>query len=182
MKYYDCIFLDRDGTINPDPPPGYISKLENFEFYNFTFEALKTFLKITNKFIIISNQSGVSRGIIKEIDLIKINNFIIREFSNHSIPLLKIYYCTDHPDDASINRKPGEGMFLSAKKDFDINLTNCLMIGDSFSDMKPAFKLNMDSMLVMTGNGKVDKNCFEKDFSPTFFAKNILNGAKLLVR
>ena len=114
--------------------------------------------------------------------LIKINNFIIREFSNHSIPLLKIYYCTDHPNKASINRKPGEGMFLSANKDFDINLSNCLMIGDSFSDMEPAFKLGMDSMLVMTGNGKVDKNCFEKDSSPTFFAKNILKGAKLLVK
>ena len=182
MKYYDCIFLDRDGTINPDPPPGYISKLENFKFYNFTFEALKILSKITKNFIIVTNQSGVSRGDICEADLIRINNFIIREFLNHSIPLLDIYYCTDHPDDVSINRKPGVGMFLSANKDFDINLSNCLMIGDSLSDMKPAFKLNMDSMLVMTGNGKVDKNCFEKDSSPTFYAKNILNGAKLLVR
>ena len=182
MKYYDCIFLDRDGTINLDPVPGYISKLENFKFYNFTFEALKILSKITKNFIIVTNQSGVSRGIIHEDDLIRINNFIIREFLNHNIPLLNIYYCTDHPDDASINRKPGVGMFLSANKDFDINLSNCLMIGDSLSDMKPAFKLNMDSMLVMTGNGKVDKNCFEKDSPPTFYAKNILNGAKLLVR
>ena len=182
MKYYDCIFLDRDGTINPDPPPGYISKLENFKFYNFTFEALRILSKITKNFIIVTNQSGVSRGIIREDDLIRINNFIIREFLNHGIPLLNIYYCTNHPDDASINRKPGEGMFLNANKDFDINLSNCLMIGDSFSDMEPAFKLNMDSMLVMTGNGKADKDCFEKDSFPTFFAKNILNGAKLLVR
>ena len=182
MKYYDCIFLDRDGTINPDHPPGYISKLEDFKFYNFTFEALRILSKITKSFIIVTNQSGVSRGIIREDDLIRINNFIIREFFNHSIPLLNIYYCTNHPDDASINRKPGVGMFLSANKDFDINLSNCLMIGDSFSDMEPAFKLNMDSMLVMTGNDKADKDCFEKDCFPTFFVKNILNGARLLVR
>jgi len=73
-------------------------------------------------------------------------------------------------------------MFLSASKDFDINLSNCLMIGDSFSDMEPAFKLGMDSMLVMTGNGKAYKNCFETGSSPTFFAENILKGAKSLVK
>jgi len=182
MKYYECIFLDRDGTINPDSAPGYISKLENFKFYNFTFEALRILSKITKNFIIVTNQSGVSRGIIKKDDLIEINNFISREFSSQNIPLLNIYYCTDHPDDASINRKPRTGMFLNASKDYDIDLSNCLMIGDSFSDMLPAFKLNMDCMLVMTGNGSSDKDCFEKDSFPTFFAKNILNGAKLLVR
>ena len=182
MKYYECIFLDRDGTINPDPPPGYISKLENFKFYNFTFEALRILSKITKNFIIVTNQSGVSRGIIKEDDLIEINNFISREFLSQNIPLLKIYYCTDHPNDASINRKPSVGMFLNASKDYDIDLSNCLMIGDSFSDMEPAFKLNMDCMLLMTGNGKIHKKYFVNDFSPTFFANNILNGARLLVK
>ncbi len=182
MKYYECIFLDRDGTINPDPPPGYISKLENFKFYNFTFEALRILSKTTKNFIIVTNQSGVSRGIIKEDDLIEISNFISRELLSQNIPLLNIYYCTDHPDNASINRKPGVGMFLNASKDYDIDLSNCLMIGDSFSDIEPALKLGMDSMLLMTGNGKIHKKHFGNDSSPTFFAKNILNGAKLLVK
>ena len=72
--------------------------------------------------------------------------------------------------------------YYDIKKDYDIDLSNCLMIGDSFTDMEPAFKLNMDCMLLMTGNGKIHKKYFVNDFSPTFFANNILNGARLLVK
>ena len=70
---YECIFLDRDGTINIDP--GYISKVEDFEFYDYTFNALELLSSLTKYFIIITNQSGVSRGLIEEKELIKINNF-----------------------------------------------------------------------------------------------------------
>ena len=61
---YECIFLDRDGTINIDP--GYISSVEGFKFYDHTFKSLKILSSLTKFFIIITNQSGVSRGIIKE--------------------------------------------------------------------------------------------------------------------
>ena len=75
-KKYDCIFLDRDGTINIDP--GYISDVKNFEFYDYVFDALRVLSKISKKFIIVTNQSGVSRGLIKETKLIEINNFIYK--------------------------------------------------------------------------------------------------------
>ena len=58
------VFLDRDGTINIDP--GYISDLKHFKFYDYTFEALQLLKTLSNNFIIITNQSGVSRGLIKE--------------------------------------------------------------------------------------------------------------------
>ena len=67
MKKYDTIFLDRDGTINFDP--GYISSLDDFKFYDFTLKALKNLKKITKQFCIITNQSGVARGIIDPDDL-----------------------------------------------------------------------------------------------------------------
>ena len=44
MKNYDCIFLDRDGTINPDP--GYISSIDDFEFFDFTLFALRKIAKV----------------------------------------------------------------------------------------------------------------------------------------
>ena len=53
MGKYDCIFFDRDGTINHDP--GYISKLKDFIFFEFTISALNLLASITNKFIIITN-------------------------------------------------------------------------------------------------------------------------------
>ena len=180
MKKYECIFFDRDGTINYDP--GYISKLIDFNFFEFTVEAMTLLANITDKLIMVSNQSGVSRGLIDEADLIQINNFIMDELRNHNIPIKKIYYCTDHPDFASDRRKPGLGMFLEASKDFDINLSNCLMIGDSNVDIQPAYKLGMDSMLVLTGKGQEAQHEFSSSNKPNYITKNILTGARLLNR
>ena len=67
MKNYDCIFLDRDGTINPDP--GYISSIDNFKFFDFTLSALKKIAKLENQFCIITKQSGISRGLKKQEDI-----------------------------------------------------------------------------------------------------------------
>ena len=180
MGKYDCIFFDRDGTINYDP--GYISKLKDFIFFDFTISALKLLSSITNKFIIVTNQSGVSRGLIKENDLLKINGFIMNELKKNKLPLLKIYYCTDHPDRATNRRKPGSGMFLDATRDYNIDLSNCLMIGDSISDIHPANNLGMDSMLVLTGNGESHHGRFNKDNEPTYVSQNIFTGAILLTQ
>jgi len=178
MKKYDCIFFDRDGTINYDP--GYIKNIKHFKFFDFTIEAMVLLASVSEKFIMVTNQSGVGRGLIDEIDLLQINNYIINEFTNNDIPLLKIYYCTDHPDIASERRKPGLGMFLEASKDFDINLVDCLMIGDSVSDIEPAVDLGMDSMLVLTGNGENARYRMDDNIKPKYITKNILTGAWLL--
>jgi len=179
MLKYDCIFFDRDGTVNHDP--GYISNINEFRFFEYTINAFKLLKSISTKFIIVSNQSGISRGLINESSLIEINNYIMDEFAKNNIPLLKIYYCADHPDSTSSRRKPGVGMFLEASKEFNLNLPNCLMIGDSISDIQPAKTLGMEAMLVLTGNGNDHQNRFSKNDAPNYFAKNILTGAKLLV-
>ena len=133
---YECILLDRDGTLNIDP--GYISSVKNFEFYDYTFKALNLLNQLTKKFIIITNQSGVSRGIIKKEELAKINSFIHSQFLKNKLNLLDIYCCYDHPDNASDFRKPGLGMFLQASSEHNIDLTKCIMIGDSYKDIAPA--------------------------------------------
>ena len=179
-KKYDCIFLDRDGTINIDP--GYISDVKNFKFYDYTFDALQVLNKLSNKFIIITNQSGVSRGIIKINKFIEINRFIYKSFAENNINLLNIYFCTDHPKKATARRKPGIGMFLEASNDFSIELSNCLMIGDSSSDILPAFNLGMDSMLVLSGRGKTFVESFDENFKPNYISENLWTGARELVK
>ena len=119
MKKYDTIFLDRDGTLNLDP--GYINSLNNFKFFDYTLKSLINLKKVTNQFCIITNQSGVARGLIEIDQLSSIHNFILNKFFENKLNLLGIYYCTDHPDNASINRKPGIGLFEQAAKDHKIN-------------------------------------------------------------
>ena len=178
MKKFDCIFLDRDGTLNPDP--GYINNILDYNFYDFTLPALKMMSKNYNRFCIVSNQSGVARGLIQINSLNTINDFIREKFSENSISLLDIYMSFDHPDNASTNRKPGAGMFLKAKKEYNLKLSKCLMVGDSISDMEAGINLGMETMLVLTGKGhKTLKNCRHKE-SITYFAKNIYEGFKQL--
>ena len=152
MKKYDCIFLDRDGTLNPDP--GYINSLKDYKFYDFTIPALRFMSRKNNRFCIVTNQSGVGRGLISMDDLRSINNFIKKEFKRNGLKLIDIYMCFDRPDNASNYRKPGSGMFLDAESDHNLKLSECLMVGDSLKDMEVGHKLGMETLLVLTGNGE----------------------------
>ena len=73
-------------------------------------------------------------------------------------------------------------MFLDSARDYNIDLSNCLMIGDSISDIQPANNLGMDSMLVLTGNGKNHHSRLSEDNKPTYVSQNILTGAELLTQ
>ena len=179
-RKYECIFLDRDGTINFDP--GYIPSVQDLKFYDYTFKALRLLKPLTKSFIIITNQSGVSRGLIEEKKLIEINSFIYSKFLENKLNLLDIYFCTDLPEVGSIFRKPGVGMFLQASSDYNIDLTKCIMIGDSFKDIVPANELGMSSLLVLSGNGKKDLNKFDHLCKPDHIAKNLFLGAEHLVK
>ena len=180
IREYECIFLDRDGTINFDP--GYISSIKDFKFYDYTFKALRLLKSLTKSFIIITNQSGVSRGIIKENKLIEINSFILSKFLENRLNLLDIYYCTDLPEHASSYRKPGVSMFLQASIEYNIDLTKCIMIGDSYKDIVPANELGMSSLFVLSGNGKKDLHKFDERCSPKYIAENLFFGAEELVK
>ena len=177
---YECIFRDRDGTINFDP--GYISSVKNLKFYDYTFKALRLLKPLTKSFIIVTNQSGVSRGLIKEKKLIEINSFIYSKFLENKLNLLDIYFCTDLPEVGSTFRKPGVGMFLQASSDYDIDLTKCIMIGDSYIDIVPANELGMSSLFVLSGNGKQDLHKFDHLFKPDHIAENLFLGAEHLIK
>ena len=176
MKKYDAIFLDRDGTINHDP--GYIASLDDFEFFDFTFEALKNLKKLTDRFCIITNQSGVARGIIDPDNLSMIHDHILNQFFNQDLNLIGIYYCTDHADNPTANRKPGIGMFIKAAKDHKIDLKKSLMIGDNFCDIEAARLCQMESVLVLTGKGEKTKKI--TNMKPTYISNNLLDASMIL--
>ncbi|MBC8322700.1 MAG: HAD family hydrolase [Candidatus Marinimicrobia bacterium] len=178
MKTYDTIFLDRDGTLNPDP--GYISDLKDFSFFPFTMDALKKMSKCCKRFCIVSNQSGIGRGLIDERKLNEIHDYIRASFAEKNLKLTDIYFCPDHPDDASEDRKPGTGMFDKAAFDHGIEMKNSLLVGDAGSDMEAGAKLNMDTMLVLTGKGPETLQKLNEKLTPKFVVENLLVGAELI--
>ena len=171
IKNYDCIFIDRDGTINFDP--GYINNLSDFKFFEFSLDALKLLSSKGLRFCIISNQSGVGRGIIKKSSLFKINNFIIESCKNNKINLIDIFNCYDLPNSGSKMRKPNTGMFIEASKKHNISLENSLMVGDWVTDIKPANLLGMDSVLVLTGRGQKALSYFDETLKSTYVINDI---------
>ena len=121
------IFLDRDGTINEDKH--YIYKIENFEFISGAVTALKLFQSAGYKLIIITNQSGIAKGIYEEKDFLILNNYMCSTLAKEGILINGVYYCPHHPD-AKISmykvdcdcRKPKLGLYKKAIYDFNVDL------------------------------------------------------------
>tara|TARA_X000000368_G_C23035740_1_gene714504 strand:+ start:215 stop:757 length:543 start_codon:yes stop_codon:yes gene_type:complete len=174
---FDAIFLDRDGTISYDPY-GYINSLSDYNFFEYTFEALDTFNKYTDKFIIVTNQSGLSSGKINIENLEEINAFIYKEFEKRNLPLKKIYFAENYDESYHSMRKPGIGMFTKAKEEFDIDLSKSLMIGDSIVDMQVGDRLDMKTIFLLTGFGQEYLSEVEQKCSPNLIAKDLLHASK----
>lgn len=132
---YDILLLDRDGVINKLRPNDYVKCWEEFEFLPGVLDALALWSKHFKHIFIVTNQRGVGKGVMTEADLNTIHERMICEIEAHEGRIDKIYYCTALTETDS-NRKPGNGMFLQILHDYPYILReNCLMVGDSDSDM-----------------------------------------------
>tara|TARA_S200000501_G_scaffold371800_1_gene415599 strand:+ start:1598 stop:2146 length:549 start_codon:yes stop_codon:yes gene_type:complete len=174
---FDAIFLDRDGTISHDPY-GYINNLSDYHFFDFTFEALNLLNNFTEKFVIVTNQSGLSTGKIDSKNLNEIHNYIFEEFEKRNLPLKKIYFAENYEESYDSMRKPGVGMFKKASEEFQINLSNSLMIGDSIVDVEAGERLNMKTIFLLTGMGKDYINQVVSTCNVDLISKDLLEAAK----
>ena len=130
------LFLDRDGVINHETVGDYITNWKDFRFYEGVKEALKIFASRFGRIIIITNQRGVSKGLMTEDDLLDIHTNMEEAIAAAGGRIDRIYYCLDMHND-SPNRKPNPGMGYMARRDFpEIDFTKTLMIGNTMGDMQ----------------------------------------------
>ncbi len=148
-----AIFLDRDGTLNPDP--GYISSPDDFNIFSGVAEALSRLQNAGFLLILITNQSGISRGLISPAQLEKIHEKLQTQLAVSGTRLDAIYYCPHHPDFPYIDglsdcncRKPAPGMILQAIKEHNIDPASSFMVGDRSSDIKIALKTGVTPVLI----------------------------------
>lgn len=129
------LFLDRDGVINYEKKDDYIRNWQEFRFYEGAKEALKTFAEKFGIIIVVSNQRGISKGLMTEDDLANIHQNMQREIESSGGRIDGIYYCTAI-DSKDPYRKPNPGMAFSAKQDFpEIDLSKSIIAGNKPSDM-----------------------------------------------
>ena len=156
-----AIFLDRDGTLNPDP--GYISSPDDFELYDNILPALAMLMKTDLPLILVTNQSGIGRGIIEEPALAEIHEKLDQNLSSAGVFLTEKYYCPHVPKDNCGCRKPKSDLFMQAKKDHDLDLATSYLIGDSLCDVNAAEAIGGYSILVRTGNGRETEAKLNRD-------------------
>jgi D-glycero-D-manno-heptose 1,7-bisphosphate phosphatase len=179
-----AIFLDRDGTLNEDP--GYLGDSQVLSLYPDTGKAL-AFLKnkLNFKLIVISNQSGIARGLItkEKVDAVnaKVNELLLKE----NVQIDAFYYCPYHPDFSSEEecacRKPSPELVLRSAAEFNIDLSKSYFIGDAVSDIECGFNANLKTILVKTGYGKDSFPILQKlNKMPSFVAENILDACNFI--
>ena len=112
MEKIKVFFIDRDGVINKEI--GYLYEVEKFEFIDGVIEALRFIQSKGFKIIIITNQSGIGRGMYTREEFIDLNKWMIDFLSTKKVEILDVFYCPHTPDDNCSCRKPLPGMFLDA--------------------------------------------------------------------
>lgn len=181
-----AVFLDRDGTINEDV--GYPSSFEQIKIFPFSFEAIRKINEAGLLAIIVTNQSGISRGFFKEEDLLKIHEKLQEIFKKKGAHFDAIYYCPHYQsggEDSQKNcncRKPLTGMAKRASKEFNIDLKNSYMIGDKVEDILFGLNIGAKSILVLTGFGKsASFQLKELGIKPAYIAENLLEAVNWIL-
>ena len=169
-----AIFIDRDGTIVENV--GYVYKVEDFKLLPNAIRGLK--LLKNYKLFIITNQSGIGRGIYKLKDFVMFNSHLLRELKKNNIKIQKIYYCHHKPEDNCDCRKPKTKLLKDAEKEFHINLKKSFVVGDMKSDFELGRNAKCKTIHVLTGHGIKHKN----DVNPNYFAKDLLDAAKWILK
>jgi len=131
-----ALFLDRDGVINIEKD--YLYKIEDFEFIDGVFELCKHYIDLGYLIFVVTNQSGIARDYYSEKDFTKLSEWMSKEFSKRNIKIEKIYHCPHHPDISGTCscRKPKAGMLLEAANEFNISLSDSIIIGDKERDIE----------------------------------------------
>lgn len=134
-----AVFLDRDGTINKEK--NYLYKIEDFEFLPGVIKGLKSLQDAGFLLIVVTNQSGIARGMYTEKDFQKLNDWMIATLKEKGVVITQTYYCPHLPDAKNKTyrvdcgcRKPKLGMFSQAVADFDIDYGQSFAIGDKLRD------------------------------------------------
>ncbi|MBO4601357.1 MAG: D-glycero-beta-D-manno-heptose 1,7-bisphosphate 7-phosphatase [Bacilli bacterium] len=175
-----CIFLDRDGTINKHI--GFMRNIDDFELIPGVAEAIKEINNSDYLCIVVTNQPVIARGEVTEEELNEVHMKMEKLLGDEGAYINGLYYCPHHPDKGFEGerpelkfdcdcRKPKIGMLLQAVKDFNIDLSQSIIIGDSTLDIKMAENAGgITSVLVKTGQGGKDNKYV---VNPTYVCEDL---------
>lgn len=180
-----AVFLDRDGTINEEV--GYLSRIEQLKLFPATFEAIRMINEHGMKAVVITNQSGVARGLFNEDFIDTVHKLINKMLKEKGVFIDRFYYCPHHPTEGVGKyriscdcRKPAPGMLIKASEELDIDLSSSYVVGDTERDLETAQNAGVTGILVRTGYGK--DVAIARTFNAAYIARDILDAVRWIMR
>ena len=148
-----AVFLDRDGTLIRER--NYLADPDGVELVAGALDALRALRDADVPYVIVTNQSGIARGIYSEDDYHRVAARLQEILEDAGVAPLATYYCPHHPDISGpcSCRKPATGMYRDAAETFSLDLARSWYVGDKPSDVQPALTLGGWGVLVRTGYG-----------------------------
>jgi D-glycero-D-manno-heptose 1,7-bisphosphate phosphatase len=152
------LFLDRDGVINRRIIGRYVTRWEEFEFLHGVLEASKILARAFGRIVVVSNQQGIGKGIMTEVDLDKIHSSMVRQIEGARGRIDLVLFSPHLKEEGSRMRKPDIGMALEAKRKFpEIDFGKSVMAGDSGSDMMFGRNAGMKTILINNDSEEIEK-------------------------
>jgi D-glycero-D-manno-heptose 1,7-bisphosphate phosphatase len=156
-----AIFIDRDGTINVEK--GYVHKIEDWEFIPGAVEALRHLSDRGIRIYIITNQSGIARGLYTESQFHDLTRHVTQQLQRKAIRIEKVLYCPHHPDGNDPRyafecdcRKPNTLLIEEVLREEGLAISDVALIGDKNTDIEAGARLGLTTYLVLTGFGRAE--------------------------
>ncbi len=163
------LILDRDGVINEDSPD-FIKHPDEWLPLPGSLRALGAATQAGFRICIVSNQSGLARGLFSIEDLHRIHHKLLQEALHHGAVVDGFFFCPHGPRQGCECRKPQPGLLHAAAARSGLDLANAVMIGDRASDLAAAEAAGTRSMLVLTGHGAATAAALPTESTVTVFA------------
>lgn len=173
-----AVIMDRDGTIVKDCH--FLSDPKHLQIYKGVFPALRKLGENGWKLIIGTNQSGVGRGYFGVDAVHLVHDRLIELFEKERVKINEIYFCPHHPDDNCVCRKPELGMLTQAARKFQLDLRQCVVVGDKESDILWGKRGGTRTVLVLTGKGKKTRRKMKQN--PDYVSKSFYDAAKWILK
>ncbi|OGL39561.1 MAG: hypothetical protein A3C43_10820 [Candidatus Schekmanbacteria bacterium RIFCSPHIGHO2_02_FULL_38_11] len=150
----EAVFIDRDGVINENLNGDYVKEWKEFKFLPGVLHSLKLLKTNKVKVVVVSNQSGVAKGLMTEKQLSNVSRYFVKKVKDCGGNIEAIYYCVHNVGENCDCRKPKPGLLLKASKELGIDLNKTYIVGDYISDIEAGVTAGSKTILVRTGRGK----------------------------
>ena len=180
-----AVFLDRDGTINVEK--GFVHRREELEFVKGAAEALGSLNRAGYLVVVITNQSGVARGLYAEDDVKRLHRYMNDELMRAGARVDRFYYCPHHPEslDPAYRkdcecRKPKPGMVLRAMEELDIDPRSSYLIGDRARDICAGRRAGVMSILIREDENFQDETACDEQ--PDLVVKSLHDAVRFILK